>query len=125
MNTDHQIGITVQTAYVAGHSSPTDSRYSYAYTITIRNEGRIGAQLLRRHWIITDADGRVQEVRGDGVVGEQPVLAPGEAFRYTSGCVLETPVGVMHGTYNMVDANGVAFDAAIPPFRLAVPGLVH
>jgi ApaG protein len=122
---DSPIEITVETRFVGEHSDPSEHRYSYAYTITIRNRGRRTAQLLTRHWIITDANGRVQEVQGDGVVGEQPTLAPGEAFRYTSGCVLETPVGVMHGSYGMVDADGRRFTAPIAPFRLAVPGLVH
>jgi ApaG protein len=125
MSNTHPIEIMVETAYVGEHSDPSESRYSYAYTITIRNLGRTTAQLLTRHWVITDANGRIQEVRGDGVVGEQPVLAPGEAFRYTSGCVLETPVGVMHGHYGMVYKDGHAFNAPIAPFRLAVPGLVH
>jgi ApaG protein len=122
---DQVIDVTVETAYVADHSEPSENRYSYAYTITIRNRGRRSAQLLTRHWIITDANGRVQEVQGDGVVGEQPTLAPGEAFRYTSGCMLETPLGVMHGSYGMIDADGHRFNAPIAPFRLAVPGVVH
>jgi ApaG protein len=120
-----RIQITVETAFVPEHSDLSESRYSYAYTITIRNQGSDAVQLLTRHWIITDANGRVQEVRGDGVVGEQPRLQPGEAFQYTSGCVLETPVGVMHGHYGMKDAGGQHFNAPIAPFRLAVPGLVH
>jgi ApaG protein len=120
-----RIEITVDTAFVAEHSDVSDSRYSYAYTITIRNNGSNAVQLLTRHWIITDANGRVQEVRGDGVVGEQPHLLPGDAFRYTSGCVLETPVGVMHGHYGMRDIAGRDFNAPIAPFRLSVPGWVH
>jgi ApaG protein len=125
IDTTEKIEVVVETSYVAEHSDPSDGRYSYAYTITIHNRGKKTAQLLNRHWIITDANGRVQEVRGEGVVGEQPVLKPGEAFRYTSGCLLETPVGVMHGKYGMVDQDGLHFEAPIAPFRLAVPGLVH
>jgi ApaG protein len=97
----------------------------FAYTITIRNEGEVPAKLMTRHWVITDADGRVREVRGDGVVGEQPYLLPGQGFRYSSGAVLETPVGAMHGSYQMVGDDGARFDAPIPAFRLAIPGMLH
>ena len=97
----------------------------FAYTITIRNEGTVPARLLSRHWIITDANGKVQEVVGDGVVGEQPHLEPGEGFRYSSGAILETPVGSMQGRYRMVADDGEHFDAPIAPFTLAVPGLLH
>jgi len=100
-------------------------RSVFAYTITIRNEGEVPAKLLTRHWIITDANGRVQEVRGDGVVGEQPYLKPGQGFRYSSGAVLETPVGTMQGSYQMITDDGAKFDAAIPAFRLAMPGMLH
>jgi ApaG protein len=120
-----RISVSVETSYIADQSDPDGRRYVFAYTITIRNEGNEPARLLRRHWIITDANGKVQEVRGDGVVGEQPYLAPGEGFRYTSGAVLETPVGTMQGSYQMVDDDGESFDAPIAPFRLAVPGLLH
>ncbi len=119
------IEISIETQYIPEHSDPGEQRYSYAYTITIRNLCKHTVQLLNRHWVITDANGRVQEVRGEGVVGEQPVLKAGEAFRYTSGCVLETAVGVMQGKYGMVDDRGRRFDAPIAPFRLAVPGQVH
>jgi len=97
----------------------------FAYTITIRNEGEVAAKLLTRHWIITDADARVSEVRGDGVVGEQPYLKPGQGFRYSSGAVLETPVGTMQGSYQMIADDGARFDAPIPAFRLAMPGMLH
>jgi ApaG protein len=97
----------------------------FSYTITIRNEGEIPAKLMTRHWVITDADGQVREVRGDGVVGEQPYLLPGQGFRYSSGAVLETPVGAMHGSYQMVGDDGAHFDAPIPAFRLAIPGMLH
>lgn len=113
------------TNYVEDQSNPEDGRFVFAYTITIRNEGGMPARLLTRHWIITDANGKVQEVAGDGVVGEQPYLLPGQGFRYSSGAILETPVGSMQGSYRMVDDNGEHFDAAIRPFTLAIPGMLH
>ena len=126
MNTsDYQISIDVETTYVATQSAPEEDRYVFAYTITLRNDGRIAAKLLTRHWIITDANGQVQEVRGEGVVGEQPHLAPGQGFRYTSGAVLETPVGSMQGSYQMQADDGQRFEAPIPAFSLAMPGLLH
>jgi ApaG protein len=97
----------------------------FSYTITIRNEGNASARLLTRHWIITDANGKVQEVRGDGVVGEQPYLKPGQGFRYSSGAVLETPVGAMQGSYEMITDEGMRFDAPIAAFRLAMPGILQ
>jgi ApaG protein len=120
-----RIRVSVETSYVPDQSDPGNRRYVFSYTITIRNEGGGAARLLRRHWIITDADGKVQEVRGDGVVGEQPHIGPGEGFRYSSGAVLETPVGTMQGSYQMETDTGERFDAPIAPFRLAVPGLLH
>jgi len=119
------IRVQVQTQYVQAQSSPADKRYVFAYTITISNQGSRAAKLLARHWVITDAEGRRQEVRGEGVVGEQPHLQPGQGFRYTSGAVLETPVGTMQGSYQMVTDDGQHFDAPIAPFRLAVPGMLH
>lgn len=119
------IRIQVATSYVDEQSEPDASRYVFAYTITISNDGEVAAQLLSRHWVITDANGKVQEVSGDGVVGEQPYLGPGECFRYSSGAVLETPVGAMQGLYRMVADDGLNFDAPIAPFTLAVPGLLH
>jgi ApaG protein len=119
------IRIQVSTSYVDDESEPDSDRYVFAYTITISNSGKIPAQLISRHWIITDANGKVQEVNGDGVVGEQPKLNPGEVFRYSSGAVLETPVGAMQGLYRMQADGGVSFDALIAPFTLAVPGLLH
>ncbi len=119
------ISIKVSTAYVDDQSQPDSSRYVFAYTITIRNEGAVATKLKSRHWIITDANGKVQEVNGDGVVGEQPHLKPGEQFRYSSGAVLETPVGAMQGLYRMEADNGDRFDAPIPPFTLAVPGMLN
>ncbi|MEZ5458977.1 MAG: Co2+/Mg2+ efflux protein ApaG [Steroidobacteraceae bacterium] len=121
----NRIGIAVDTVYLEDQSEPRERRYVFAYTITIRNEGAVAAKLLRRHWIITDADGRVQEVRGDGVVGEQPRIAPGQGFRYSSGAVIETPVGSMHGSYQMQTDEGERFDAPIAPFRLAKPGVLQ
>lgn len=119
------IRIQVSTSYVVDQSEPDSDRYVFAYTITITNNGAVAAQLISRHWIITDANGKVQEVIGDGVVGEQPHLNPGDQFRYSSGAVLETPVGAMQGLYKMKAANGITFDAPIAPFTLAVPGLLN
>src|SRR5579872_4310960 len=119
------IRIQVQTAYLVEQSDPSDHRYVFSYTITIRNEGEVPAKLLRRHWVITDANGKVQEVRGDGVVGEQPHLKPGQGFRYSSGTVIETPVGVMQGSYQMMTDEGTRFDAPIAAFRLAMPGILQ
>src|SRR5690606_20558068 len=100
-------------------------RYVFSYTITIRNEGTVPARLLTRHWIITDANGKTQDVRGEGVVGEQPYLKPGQGFRYSSGTVIETPVGSMQGSYQMLADDGHKFDAPIPAFRLAIPGILQ
>ena len=119
------IRIQVRTDYVDEQSEPDSGRYVFAYTITISNSGNVAAKLLSRHWIITDANGKVQEVSGDGVVGEQPHLQPGEEFRYSSGAVLETPVGAMQGLYRMQSDDGADFDAPIAPFTLAVPGVLH
>jgi ApaG protein len=121
----HQIEVEVETSYLDEQSEPAEHRFVFAYTVTLRNAGEVPARLLTRHWIITDANGRVQEVRGDGVVGEQPHLQPGQGFRYSSGAVLETPVGSMHGSYRMVGDDGEQFDAPIAAFRLAKPGLLH
>lgn len=121
----HRIRVEVETSYLDEQSDPHGHRYVFAYTITIRNDGPTPARLLTRHWVITDANGKVQEVRGDGVVGEQPYLRPGQGFRYSSGTVIETPVGAMQGSYQMVSDDGLAFDAPIPPFRLAIPGVLH
>ena len=128
MNVDRQandIRVDVETAYVEAQSDPGGNRFVFAYTVTIRNEGGVPAKLLNRHWVITDSNGKVQEVRGEGVVGEQPHIMPGDGYRYSSGAVLETPVGSMHGDYQMVNDLGETFDTPIAPFRLAVPGLLH
>jgi ApaG protein len=121
----YRIQVDVQSSYIVEHSSPENGQYVFAYTVTIRNTGEIAAQLRTRHWIITDANEQVQEVRGDGVVGEQPHLAPGEGFQYTSAAVIETPVGSMHGSYQLIADDGHRFDAPIAAFSLCVPQLVH
>jgi len=115
------IRVTVQSLYLADQSSPEDERFVFAYTVAISNEGGDTAQLRTRHWVITDGRGSTEEVRGDGVVGEQPRLEPGESFQYTSGCVLTTPVGEMHGTYRFWRDDGSYFDATIAPFSLSTP----
>jgi ApaG protein len=119
--TTRGVRVEVRTAYVPERSAPQESRYFFAYRIRISNVGEETVQLLSRHWVISDGEGNVEHVRGPGVVGEQPVLEPGEAFEYTSFCPLPTPIGSMHGTYQMVTAGGSAFDAEIAPFPLAVP----
>jgi ApaG protein len=121
----YEIEIRVETAFLEEDSAPDDERYVFSYTIRICNSGSVGARLLNRHWVITDANGKVQEVRGDGVVGEQPWLQPGECFEYTSGAILETSVGTMQGSYGMIGDDGIAFEANIPPFILAVPRTLH
>jgi ApaG protein len=120
-----KIYVEVDTLYIESESSPDEDRYVFAYTVTIRNEGEVPAQLLTRHWIITDANGKVQEVQGEGVVGEQPYLKPGEGFQYTSGTMLETSMGTMGGSYQMVSDDGKHFDAAIPEFLLSAPRTLH
>jgi len=122
---ENHINVSVETTYLPQESSPERDRYVFAYTVTISNDGNSPAQLISRHWIITDSNNKVQEVRGDGVIGEQPYLKPGTAFRYTSGTVLETPYGTMEGSYQMVDDEGKAFDAPIPVFGLTLPGTLH
>jgi ApaG protein len=121
----YQIQIDVYTRYLDEQSSPEHNRYVFSYTITISNQSDYPARLINRHWVITDAEGGVEEVRGRGVVGEQPYLAPGEQFQYTSGTILKTPVGSMEGSYGMVTDEGVEFEAVIPPFSLAVPKILH
>ena len=121
----YSIKVDVETAYIGEQSIPDLHRYVFAYTVTIKNTGSLPAKLLTRHWIITDANGKVQEVRGEGVVGEQPYLRPGEGFQYSSGTMLETPVGSMRGSYQMLADNGVEFDAEIPAFTLSLPHTLH
>ena len=115
------IRVTVTSRYIAEQSLPRARRYVWAYTVRITNEGGEPARLVTRHWIITDANGKVDEVRGPGVVGEQPLLEPGDSFQYTSSCVLQTPRGTMHGSYQMVREDGHGLDAEIAPFTLSMP----
>ena len=119
------VRIIVQPRYVPEQSEPTESQYLFAYHITIRNEGLDTVQLLSRHWIITNGEGKTEDVRGAGVVGYQPTLKSGEEFQYTSGCPLSTPVGTMHGSFQMTTENGAQFDAIIDAFRLAVPSALN
>ncbi len=121
----HNIDINVKTSYIPEQSDTMNNRYVFAYTITINNTGEIAATLISRHWIITDATGNVQEVKGEGVVGEQPYLRPGESFEYTSGTVMETPVGSMEGSYQMLADDGTHFNAQIPAFSLSTPHALH
>lgn len=121
----YQIEVSAVSQYIAGQSEPDENRYVFAYTITIRNTGTVAAKLLTRHWQISDGEGKLQEVRGEGVVGEQPHLAPGQAFQYTSAAMIETPVGAMEGSYQMVADDGHRFDAPIAPFRLAMRQALH
>ncbi len=122
---DANIDVGVVTQYIEDQSSPEENRFVFSYTITIRNTGSLAAKLLTRHWIINDANGNVQEVHGEGVVGEQPYLRPDESFEYTSGTVIETPVGSMEGSYQMITDDGFAFDANIPVFTLSLPNALH
>ena len=121
----HQIQIDVRTVYLPGQSAPDQNRYVFAYTITITNSGSVPARLVTRHWVITDANEQTREVRGEGVVGEQPYLLPGTSFQYTSGTILETPVGTMRGSYQMMADDGTQFDAEIPVFTLSIPRTLH
>ena len=121
----HEITVSTRTTFVADQSDAERGRYVFAYTITLRNTGTIAAQLISRHWVITDANQQSQEVRGLGVVGEQPTLKSGQIFEYTSGTAIATPVGTMRGTYQMVGADGVKFDAPIPEFTLSIPRVLH
>ncbi|MDZ4814199.1 MAG: Co2+/Mg2+ efflux protein ApaG [Pseudomonadota bacterium] len=125
MSNPHDIQVSVAARFLDEHSAPQDQRFAFAYTITIRNEGSVPAQLVSRHWVITHGNGKVEEVRGPGVVGEQPHLDPGQAFEYTSGAIIETPVGTMQGSYQMLADDGTAFDAMIPRFTLSVPRTLH
>jgi ApaG protein len=124
-NKRYEIEVSAKPAYLADQSDPAKNQYVFAYTITITNTGNVTAQLISRHWYITDGDHRVQEVKGLGVIGQQPVLKPGERFEYTSGASLPTPVGTMRGSYQMVAEDGHAFDATIPSFTLSVPRTLH
>lgn len=121
----YQITVTAAPQYVPDQSDPDAERYVFAYTITLENTGTVTAQLISRHWLITDGNSNMQEVRGLGVIGEQPLLRPGEKYEYTSGCQLDTPVGVMRGTYQMMAEDGTAFEAEIPAFTLSIPRVLH
>jgi ApaG protein len=121
----YEFTVNAEPRFVPEQSDPEGGNYLFAYRITVRNTGAVTAQLLSRHWIITDAEGHVEEVRGDGVVGEQPVLRPGEAFQYTSGCPLPTPVGTMRGRYFCVAEDGTRFEVEIPQFVLSAPRVLH
>lgn len=121
----NKIDVEVQPAYIAEQSDPEQKHFVFSYTVTIRNNGTEAARLLTRHWIITDGDGQIQEVKGDGVIGEQPYLQPGEGFQYTSGTFMNTPFGTMQGSYQMITDDGETFDATIPTFRLTVPNTLH
>ncbi|MGC0985612.1 Co2+/Mg2+ efflux protein ApaG [Pantoea agglomerans] len=125
MSETARVSVHVQSQYVASQSSPDDERYVFAYTITIRNLGRSSVQLLGRYWLITNGNGRETEVQGEGVIGEQPLIAPGNEFQYTSGAVIETPMGTMQGHYVMVDEQGDTFHVEIPVFRLAIQTHIH
>lgn len=123
--TDYNISVTVDSQYIEAESNPEANRFVFAYTVKVQNKGNIGAKLISRHWIITDANNRTQEVKGKGVIGEQPYLKPGESFEYTSGTMMETPVGSMHGTYQMIANDEHSFDAIIEPFTLALPKILN
>ena len=121
----YAFSVIVQTAYLPDQSSPEDNQYAFTYTVSIRNNGSIAAQLISRHWIITDANNQIHEIKGLGVVGAQPLLHPNQQFEYTSGSVLATPVGSMRGSYKIVAEDGTFFDAEIAPFTLAVPKVLN
>jgi ApaG protein len=121
----YDVAVAARTAFIPDQSDVENGRYVFAYTITITNTGTVPAQLVSRHWIITDSNNQVQEVRGEGVVGEQPLLRPNESFQYTSGTAIATPVGTMRGSYQMIAQDGVQFDAPIPEFTLSMPRVLH
>lgn len=121
----YRVEVEVRSEFLAGQSDEAAHRYVFAYHVTLRNTGDIAAQLVTRHWIVTDGNQKVQEVHGEGVIGKKPRLAPGESFTYSSGTVLDTPVGAMHGSYQMIAADGTRFEAPIAPFTLAVPRSLH
>ena len=121
----YEIRVTARTEFIPEQSDPEADRYVFSYTITLTNVGTVPAQLISRHWVITDAESKVQEVRGLGVVGEQPLLKPNQSYEYTSGTALATPVGTMRGSYQMVAEDGVRFEAPIPQFTLSMPRVLH
>ena len=121
----YEFSVSVRPQFVPEHSNPAEDKFLFAYTVTIRNTGDVTAQLISRHWVITDAHSKIEEVQGLGVVGEQPVLQPGEAFEYTSGCPIATPVGSMRGSYQCVAEDGTRFEAPIAEFMLSMPRTLH
>ncbi|HEK0908392.1 Co2+/Mg2+ efflux protein ApaG [Pseudomonas machongensis] len=121
----YQIDVNVVTRFLKEQSDPENNRFAFAYTITVSNNGTLKAKLRARHWLITNGDGAVEEVRGDGVIGQQPTIDPGQSYTYSSGAVISTRVGTMQGSYQMFAEDGTRFDAEIAPFRLAVPGALH
>jgi len=125
MTNKYEISVAARSTFVPDQSDADEGRFVFAYTITITNTGSVAARLISRHWLITDSDNQVQEVRGMGVVGEQPLLQPQESFEYTSGAAIATPVGTMRGTYKMVAEDGTSFDAPIPQFTLSMPRVLH
>ncbi|MEO1895505.1 MAG: Co2+/Mg2+ efflux protein ApaG [Methylococcales bacterium] len=125
MGEQNKISVETVPCYLPSKSSPKDNRYVFAYTITISNRGAVAATLLSRYWLITDSNGKTQEVSGDGVVGAQPYLKPGESFQYTSGAMLETPIGVMQGKYILISDDGINFNCPIPRFTLSIPRTLH
>jgi len=125
LSTSQSINVKAQSEYLADQSNPEAERYVFAYHVVISNDGEEPAKLVSRHWLITDGNNNVEEVKGDGVVGEQPWIAPGESFEYSSGAILKTPFGFMQGSYQMVTEEGSSFDAQIPPFTLARPNAIN
>ncbi len=121
----YQFAVSAVPQFIADQSDPTTERYVFAYTITIENVGTVPAQLISRHWVITDGNSRVQDVRGLGVVGQQPLLKPGETFEYTSGCQLDTPVGTMHGSFQITAEDGTQFETVVAEFTLSIPRVLH
>ena len=121
----YTIDVQVETRFVPDQSKPHDNRYVFAYTVTLHNAGDVPARLLTRHWVITDANGKVEEVRGEGVVGDQPWMRPGDRYQYSSGAVLDTAVGTMRGSYQMLADDGTRFEAPIAPFTLSIPRTLH
>ncbi len=125
MSEKNKILVEVYPRYIAEQSKPSEQKFAFAYTIKISNIGTIGAKLLSRHWLITDSNGKVEEVQGEGVIGKKPYLKPGEAFTYTSGALIATAVGVMEGKYTMLSESGENFDTSIPQFTLSIPRTLH
>tara|TARA_Y100001960_G_scaffold314064_1_gene377784 strand:- start:2038 stop:2424 length:387 start_codon:yes stop_codon:yes gene_type:complete len=124
-NNKNDIFINVETMYLQNESDPDDNKFYFLYTISIKNKGDVGAKLLSRHWIIEDSNGKIQDVKGEGVIGEQPHITPGNEFEYTSGAMIETSFGTMKGTYQMIDDNNNQFNADIPEFVLSIPRVIH